>query len=177
MKCWPKTVIHLGANLIPESLEVGEYKVASTTDVSDLEPAYITAYSDKTIKLYPDNDLINLKTYTMDAQGTTYFVNGIPSMVYFIYSTTTAAFTRLVDSLAQENQSEKVVANFCVPKFAVSGIQFYMQLFDQHMTDIVYLNGKATPATKSLSSTPATLDGYSPKNRKIETISVYVCRI
>lgn len=37
-----------GSNLLPESLETGEYKVGGTAEIDDLEPWYIVAYADDT---------------------------------------------------------------------------------------------------------------------------------
>lgn len=40
-----------GANLLPESLETGEYKVGGTAEIDDLEPWYIVAYADDTFRI------------------------------------------------------------------------------------------------------------------------------
>lgn len=34
-----------GANLLPEGLETGEYKVGGTAEIDDLEPWYVVAYA------------------------------------------------------------------------------------------------------------------------------------
>lgn len=40
-----------GANLVPEDLETGEYKIQGTADIQDLEPVFITAYSNDYIEI------------------------------------------------------------------------------------------------------------------------------
>ena len=40
-----------GANLVPEDLETGEYKIQGTADINDLEPVFITAYSNDYIEI------------------------------------------------------------------------------------------------------------------------------
>lgn len=40
-----------GANLLPETLETGEYKVGGTAEIDDLEPWYIVAYAEDTYRL------------------------------------------------------------------------------------------------------------------------------
>lgn len=37
-----------GANLLPENLETGEYKVGGTAEINDLQPWYIVAYAEDT---------------------------------------------------------------------------------------------------------------------------------
>ena len=41
-------MMYHGANLIPENIETGEYKVGGTAEIDDLEPVYIVAYGKET---------------------------------------------------------------------------------------------------------------------------------
>ena len=43
-------MIHHGSNLLPEGLETGEFKIDSTSELDDLEPITVIAYSGEQIK-------------------------------------------------------------------------------------------------------------------------------
>ena len=156
-----------GANLVPEGLEGGEYKVGATASVSDLNCYAVWAFSNNKIKLYAPST--TLTEYTLD-YITAFTVNGIQTQVHFIAVdfSQTLLYQNMCKSLAQENQSEFVVAHFTIPKIACKG----------NLTDIVYpsgsatsgyyvITGNATASTKSLTATPSSLDGYTPKNNKV----------
>lgn len=148
-----------GANLVPESLETGEYKVQTTTSVSDLSPYYIIGYTgDKINILGTEYDILS---YTSADRSS---VNGIPTTIYFLATNNLTTFNDISYSLgAYGNQSEYVVACFTVPGVAVKNI--LNPLADPY-SNLYVLYGSATATTKTLTSTPATLDGYSPKNAK-----------
>ena len=159
-----------GANLVPEGLEAGEFKVNATASVADLEAYPVVAYT---------NDTINIMgtVYDITLTGSSYYqpVNGIETCLYYLVATTAAGWSDLVYSLQQYgNQSEFVAATFTVPKLATTGILH--GLYDTSSatpTTPVDLNGifalynKATATTKTLTATPASLDGYTPKNNKV----------
>ena len=155
-----------GANLVPEGLEAGEFKVGATAAVADLEAYPVVAYTKDTIK-------ISGSTYDITRLGSSYYlpVNGIKTCLFYLVATNDLAWNTLITSLQDDNQSEFVAATFTVPKLATTGITH--QLYDFHTTDPVDLGGifalynKATPTTKTLSATPTSLDGYTPKNNKV----------
>ena len=65
-----------GANLLPETLETGEYKIANTSGFAEFEPLYVIAYGQK----------------DLEWDGTTYHytggtINGIFSGLLFIIGT------------------------------------------------------------------------------------------
>lgn len=164
-----------GANLVPEDLETGEYKIQGTASVQDLEPVFITAYSNDYIEIA---DVAGGTTYNCGLMGSggvnAKNVNGIPTHVYFICTLNYAGFEKLSNALNNiGNQSEYVVANFTVPKVAVKGI--YSNLTEDSsasgqahvISDVYVLGGTATATIQTLTSTPTTIDGYTPKNQKV----------
>ena len=155
----------LGANLVPENLETGEYKIAGTTSISGLEPYYVIAFSDYKITIgTQDYDLFPI---SQEVGGYSKIINGIPGAVAYMVTTTRQDFCELFDDLLKYgNQSEKVVAVFTIPSLAVkigSGGNTYK--FTQNW-NFYSLSGTAPASTTTLNSTPATLDGYTPKNAK-----------
>ena len=165
-----------GANLMPESFETGEYKVQSITSVSNLEPVYVFCYSDKLIKIADSNGDIR-EVDLEHSVGSSIYLNGIPTTdIYYLCADTTIGAIHLQQAFIRENQGEKLVASFTVPKFAVNGITHSLQYatgtetitwHDLGVAHIFALSGNSTPATQTLSSTPTTLDGYIPKNAKL----------
>lgn len=154
---WP------GANLIPENLETGEYKVGGIGNLTGLLPNYVWAYSGEEIKLGPSGTPYQLGV------ANSYYVNGLHTSVHFIIASNDVGYATIATSLQlYDNQSEKVVAHFSVPSFAVNSgntNDFTSGAF----SGVYLLAGKATPATKTLLSTPSQLDGYTPINKKLLT--------
>lgn len=154
---WP------GANLVPENLETGEYKVGGIGNLTGLLPNYVWAYSGDEIKLGPQGT-----TYSLGVANS-YYVNGLHTSVRFIIASNDVGYATIATSLQlYDNQSEKVVAHFSVPSFAVNSgntNDFTSGAF----SGVYLLAGKATPATKTLLSTPLQLDGYTPVNAKLRT--------
>lgn len=151
-----------GANLNPEGLESGEYKVGGTAEIDDLNPVSVWAYgSDKITILGTEYDIL----VSHDASNNK--VNGIPTSVNFICTTSDLAYADLAYSLeAYGNQSEYVVAHFTVPYVAVkNNLHSFESQGAPANTYVIY--GTSTPTTQNLISTPATLDGYTPVNQKV----------
>lgn len=155
-----------GANLIPENLETGEFKIQGTASVSNLNPVYITAFSNQNFKIQPNpiGSILQFDLYGIGGVNANN-INGIPSHVFYLCATSQTGFELLKRALDLENQSEYVVANFTVPYCAVNGI---LQSFsNQDITDLYVLGGKATATTETLIQTPSTIDGYTPRNQKL----------
>lgn len=167
-----------GANLVPESLETGEYKVQTTASVSNLEPVYVFCYSDKNFQCVKENG----DPVTVDLEhtvGSSNYINGIPvTDIYYLCGDNTNGAIYLQQAFMRSNQSEKLVASFCVPKFCINGITNIMKYsittsqtttwYDLDIPHVFVLSGTSTAATLTLSSTPSTLDGYTPKNAKVK---------
>lgn len=65
-----------GANLVPESLETGEYKIVGTTSISQLEPYFVVAFSDYKITLGSAD--YNLYAVSPPTGSYSKVINGIP---------------------------------------------------------------------------------------------------
>lgn len=104
-----------GANLQPENLETGEYKIQGTAELQSIAPAFVFAYSALSIN-------INGTDVDLMAQGIKN-INGIPTTVVYLVATTLTGFATLAVNLFDMpgNQSEKVVAAFTVPQAAING--------------------------------------------------------
>lgn len=149
-----------GANLNPEGLESGEYKVGGTAEINDLNPVSVWAYSSNHINILGTEHQI-----LTAASASTMFVNGLPTSLVYLVTTTNQAYADVAFSLENYgNQSEYVVAHFTVPYTAVKGI---MNALDEPYSGLSVVYGTSTGTTQSLVSTPNTLDGYTPVNQKL----------
>lgn len=129
-----------GANLIPESLETGEYQIDGTAEIGDLEPWYIVAYAE-------------------DTYGHTY--NGIYSGIEFYAYSDTSLLLGFLMQVQQAGKSDFILNIFTVPKLA-----FYPNSTINGNLDN---DRMATPRPVTLISRPSTLDGYTPRNQKLRT--------
>lgn len=159
-----------GANLVPEDLETGEYKVQTSHSISNLEPVYVFCYGDaiwRSVDSQGDPHDYDLEI----SVGASNSMNGMPvTDIYYLCSDTLLGCFYLQHSFMLNNQSEKLVAAFTVPKFCISGITNTIKQAGGTALDVsnVYvLSGNSAAATSTFSSTPATLDGYTPKNAKV----------
>lgn len=129
-----------GANLLPESLETGEYKIDGTAEIQDLEPWYIVAYAE-------------------DTYGHKY--NGIFSGIQFYGYSDIELLRAFLFQTKQAGKDNFIINIFTVPKLA-----FYpLASINGIMNDDFLSN--ARPVT--LISRPSTLDGYTPRNQKLRT--------
>ncbi len=165
-----------GANLNPETLETGEYKVGAMAELDDLEPISIIAYSGDTFPNIPLTALGSMPIYQSSFE-----VNGISSTIAFIICEQNLDL--VMSSLQQENYSNYIVACFTVPKLAVKDFlvsaNSLRTLWRNRSQDIpplvstgIYIldNGGTftqTKTTKTLVQTPSSLDGYTPRNQKL----------
>lgn len=142
-----------GANLVPENLETGEYKVAGTATITGLTPYLVCAYSGEELAIGGTTHHFSSLTN----------VNGIWSSVAYLVATSNTGYVNLYNALMSSNYSEKIVSLFTIPALAVDSSHNLVSLD----TDIYYMAGKASATTKTLVSTPTTIDGYTPKNAKV----------
>lgn len=153
-----------GANLIPEGLEFGELKVGGTAEFDNLEPVWVIAYLGETFK-HEGQDI------PIGNGG--YIANGMAQTVTFIICTSLDAYNSVIGGLqVSENESNYIMSCFSIPRLAV-------QDFLNSSTAILGINGayaliqgntyNQSPVTKTLVSTPSSLDGYTPRNQKLRT--------
>ena len=150
-----------GANLIPEGLETGEFKVGGTAEFDELQPIAIIAYTRN-----PKEDGF---TDQLPSSSQGVIANGIPNGMYFLI----VSFDYLQGALYTINNAghgDAILTVFTVPAFALIGFN------DWTLQDIlggVYWwfvgDFKANPIRKTLISTPSQLDGYTPRNQKLRT--------
>lgn len=148
-----------GANLIPENLETGEFKVGGTANVTGLSPVYVWAYTDTSLTFTEGGTTATWSDYLNP--------NGIPAACNYLVATSMTGYNYIIQALKVGNQSEKVIAHFSVPALACNGN--LTRLVDNGYMDTYRISNVATPETKTLVSTPASLDGYTPKNAKLKT--------
>lgn len=154
-----------GANLLPEGLETGEFKIGGTAEFDDLEPINVVAYSGDKIQILEDTQEINLSQ-----KG--YIVNGIAQSIVFLL-VDNDHFWSLQQAMTIGSQGDYVISCFTVPKLAVKDFlsdenkifPFVYALQYKELKNI-YNQSKTT---KELISTPNNLDGYIPKNQKLRT--------
>lgn len=141
--------IFLGANLVPENLETGEYKIDGTAEIDELEPAYIVAYAE-------------------DTYGWT--LNGIYSGIqYFAFKNGELLRAWLIN-IKLASKDNYILNIFTVPKLALSGFDL-----DSH-TEID--NDITSPAKEvTLVSTPSQIDGYTVVNQKLRTYPYMYVRL
>lgn len=144
-----------GANLLPENIETGEYKIQGTAELESLAPAYIFAYSKETINV-AGSDISLLGSGHKN-------INGIPIACYYLIAFTIEGFSTLATNIfdLQNNQSDYVVACFTVPYCAVK------DNIEIKGTGWGVLAGKSSATIQNLISTPTSLDGYTPRNKKL----------
>lgn len=139
-----------GANLLPETLETGEYKIANTSGFEECEPLYVIAYGQK----------------DLEWDGTTYHytggtINGIFSGLLFIVGTK-LFFDDFYAYLKNNALDINIITAFTIPKLAAPYIDG-----TTHSYMIIAGNYNAPKLTKTLTSTPSQLDGYTPRNKKL----------
>ena len=129
-----------GANLLPENLETGEYKVGGTAEINDLQPWYIVAYAEDTF-------------------GHKY--NGIFSGIQFYGYSDVEILRGFLTQITLAGKTDHIISIFTVPKLA-----FYPNSLQNGIMDNDFLS---TPRPVTLTSRPASLDGYTPRNQKLRT--------
>lgn len=148
-----------GNNLIPEGLEFGELKVEGTAEIDDLEPAYIIAYTGDSYQI--DND----PPKPVKQEGYNY--NGIYSSVTFCVANS-YGFPGIMSILNQNANSSHILTVFTVPKLAVKSlIPVDPPGTHTYFYDFIEDYFKENPVTKTLLSRSNSLDGYTPRNKKL----------
>lgn len=145
----------VGANLIPEGLETGEFKINLSSGDINFDPIFILAYADNEIT-------INSHTYNFNGNE----INGIPNSVFYIL---TDNLPSLLDIINSQGNGDKIITAFTIPKFCVNTI-----LTDEEVTAnfiIPLINNSYFEPIKIISEgvKPTSIDGYSPRNKKLLT--------
>lgn len=157
-----------GANLLPENLETGEFKVGGEATFDDLDPIPVVAYSGDKLPITAGTTIspeVNI------SQGS-YEINGINSSIAFVFCEP-SDFILLANALSNSNYSDYIVSIFTVPRLAIKDffnennrvpLANYPIYILQNPNDYMQ-----TPTNKTLVSTPNNLDSYIPRNQKLRT--------
>ena len=162
-----------GANLVPEGLETGEMQIDGTASFDELKPAFGIAYS-------------NNPNVWSDPEDTDHAsrMNGIITGVFFSFGNGRGIVSRL-NSLYAVNPdfgspSDYIISVFSLPALALDGLlnhdidffsadDTYSNAVDVTPTDLTNLSFKAPTLSKTLTSRPSNIDGYTPRNKKLLT--------
>ena len=150
-----------GANLMPEGLETGEFKVGGTAEIDGLEPVAIIAY---TRNPYEDG----LTDTEPHGYGTV--LNGIPSGLYYCICSFDLLYGAL-DNISSKGFSDSIMTIFSVPAFSLVGFNGWTidDIVGSSIIWWVASNVNAPKFRKQLNSTPNNLDGYIPRNQKLRS--------
>lgn len=163
-------MIFHGNNLIPEGLEIGEPKISGTASFDELKPCYIIAFSGTQYGYYGT---------PLSQEGFIY--NGILSGITFILCSRIDQIQRnfeLINNDTEHASGDHVVAVFSVPRLALTTLlaqidnpsgstaeQIALYEYGMKMT----ANHTESETSKTLVSTPSSIDGYTPRNKKLLT--------
>ena len=155
-----------GSNLLPENLETGEFKIGGEATFEDLEPIPVVAYSGDKIPNVPG-------IVEQDLPQGGYTINGIASSVVFLFCEN-ENFIPLLNSLQKSNYSDYIVSIFTVPKLAIKDFMIPANQITSSTALPIYAlknpnDYMQSILTKTLVSTPSSLDGYTPRNQKLKT--------
>ena len=152
-----------GANFLPEGLETGEFKIEASATVNMLKPIYILAYG----RNPKTDDLTSQDPST--SQGI--IANGIPNGLFYCICNE-ATIQGLIYSINNKGFGDAIVSIFAVPALALVGFNNWTLetlLDDDPLLWWMVSDFKANPQTLTLTSRPSTIDGYTPKNKKLLT--------
>lgn len=153
-----------GANLLPEGLETGEFKIDGQANISDLQPAYIVAYTGDNYKI----STIEGGATETPVKQEGYSYNGIYSSVTFAVCNE-YGFNMLMRVLNQEDNSSKILTVFTVPRLAVKSLLPKDDGTHVYYYEFLERDFMQTPTNLNLNSRPSSLDGYTPRNKKLLT--------
>ncbi len=159
-----------GANLEPESLEIGEPLEIKSFDLDGLKHLYVIAYSRN-----PQTD--NLTTATVSSLATE--INGMMSALFYWVGNGLG----LRDMLSRINKagfSESIITIYTIPAYSIYDLVsenstiWTKEYIDNNYTSslstwITNITNYAPPYQIILDSRPNTINGYTPKNAKCLT--------
>lgn len=161
-------MIYHGSNLIPEGLEIGEPKISGSASFDELRPAYIIAYSGDTFN-----------GNSIPSNGLQY--NGIPSSVTFILCNNIGALQFGLNAINNVDQKgDKIVTCFSIPRLAVQTFLDENEIDDPNVTTYVcsvLQNYKQSVISKTLVSTPTSLDRLYTTKSKIKNLPLFIFRL
>ena len=162
-----------GANRVPEGLETGEVIEGASTSVTGMNPVYIIAFS-RDPKTTP---VIDPSGDTGSYGG---IVNGIASGLWYAAGSASSCLgyleqMNMVQTIGGQEYTDgqNVVAVFTVPAIALYGLSGVSEANlndpDSEWEKWLPDDFKSPGRELSLVSTPSSIDGYTPKNKKLLT--------
>lgn len=146
----------LGANLLPENFETGDPVINATASIDDLKPYAIVAYSG------PQFDLGDGILIAND--GTR--LNGIPGGVGYNL-VRLVDLPKLISDINNEAHGDGIISVFTVPKLALKTLANYIENDPNYKPYPIAVNIIEAPTEKVLNARPSSIDGYTPRNRKL----------
>lgn len=150
-----------GANLEPEGLEIGEPIEEASTSINYMEPVYVIAYSRN-----PCDDGFALGS--PDEFGS--IINNIATGIWYCIGSAKGILTMLKE-INDKGFGGSVIAVFTVPAISIYGkenLDSYISLSaDIHFWPWDGFSSLGRDIT--LNSTPTSINGYTPKNKKLLT--------
>lgn len=160
-------MIYLGSNLVPESLETGEVVTESTITVNEVKPAYIIALTE-----LPSG-------YGGNRAGA--LINGVPTGIQY----EACDYKGMLDAVYDLNllaESNKIMCIFSIPAIAINGLHnlswtdwqgnngYLFPFIDIDFPDPSTITVfKASEYTKQITTKPTSINGYTPRNKKLLT--------
>ena len=152
-----------GANLIPEGLETGEYIENASTSINGLGICYVLAFA-RDPSTVPGTG----------ASTSTYngcFVNGIASGLWY-YIGNMNKILDMIKTIDTAGYGEDIKAVYSIPTVAILGwdVSYTIQELDnRYQVWGFWVNNQWSGDGRdfTLNSTPSSLNGYTPRNKKL----------
>lgn len=151
-----------GNYLQPENLEIGEPKISGTANLKGLNPYFVVAYSRN-----PYDD--GLTQEKPAAQGA--IVNGVPSGVFYCVCTSDM-LQGLLQTINSKGFGDSIISVFTVPCFAFVGVNNWtIDDVTNNKSKLMWIihDYTAPSYSQTLISRPNSVDGYTPRNKKLLT--------
>lgn len=156
----------IGANLLPEGLEIGEVIENASTSIDGLNHVYVIACSKfDTSK----NCFSNRTNSTVIYNGC--ILNNIASGLWYYISSADQCLS-MIKQLDDEGLGESVITVFTVPAVSLLGLGHGVtdvQLQNINSSFGIWINGlfNSNGREFTLAGVPTSLDGYTPRNQKL----------
>ena len=153
-----------GANRVPEGLETGEVIEGASTSVDGMNQVYVIATANNPSNINPHGD-------TGEYGG---MINNIANGLWYCACSSEGLMTYLaLMASTAPTRLESIVAIFSVPAIALYSLPNVSQenLLDIDSEFARWIpDGFESPGRElTLASTPSSIDGYTPKNKKLLT--------
>lgn len=150
-----------GANLEPEGLEIGEPIEEASSSVDYMEPVYVLAYSRN-----PCND--GYQIGSPNEFGS--IINNVATGIWYCIGSA-KGILEMLKTINDDGYGQSVVAVFTIPAISIYGKENLDSYIDLN-TSIKFWpwDGFSSAGRDiTLNSTPTSINGYTPKNKKLLT--------